>query len=495
MLDLSDIAVVNVRDGGGIKNAFKMLYALDSRMFCAPSKEAKTGWMTGIEEAKRNYRTGVQKDAQKFAEFRLSQDLDSSEEDEIEEEPGKEDAATGTQEVQYPNLLNVDWLIELPEDVDMCLAQRDFDGGVRLIEKGLAYLRDFPESTSLSAIRSKIDLRVNSLCAILEKSLDNSQSSRHVSLRSIRGYVQLLIRLGRPKLARELFLRNRAFEIKNSFKQLKMEGATTLFITKLANVFFTALIETGKEYRKIFPKNAHCSAFVVWGHSQLKVFVDRFSRQVFTRSAELSSVASCVKIAIQDCGRLEMIGMDMSFDLHHMLLKGTLGVMFDCRDQLLERGKHGAMEDDWIPVNYASQPERMTSLLSDMSSFGVKVDDFVEGDTITLSECTVEFARSVLDFLHNGLKLYTSESHTSFVQCVCDLFKAQVFQFDALLKMEDYKSKIDFIMRNVDFVSKRVFSLTQSKLEERVGHEITSVQEVADELDNLRPIAALMKAK
>ena len=125
MLDLSDIAVVNVRDGGGIKNAFKMLYALDSRMFCAPSKEAKTGWMTGIEEAKRNYRTGVQKDAQKFAEFRLSQDLDSSEEDEIEEEPGKEDAATGTQEVQYPNLLNVDWLIELPEDVDMCLAQRD----------------------------------------------------------------------------------------------------------------------------------------------------------------------------------------------------------------------------------------------------------------------------------------------------------------------------------------------------------------------------------
>ena len=88
----------------------------------------------------------------------------------------------------------------------------------------------------------------SSICqleATLEKSLDNSSSSRHVSLRSIRIYIVLLIRLGRAKFACELFLRNRGFEIKNSFKQLKMEGATAIYVKKLASVFFTAVIETG----------------------------------------------------------------------------------------------------------------------------------------------------------------------------------------------------------------------------------------------------------
>ena len=32
--------------------------------------------------------------------------------------------------------MNVDWLLELPDDLDMCIAQRDFEGAVKLVEKG-----------------------------------------------------------------------------------------------------------------------------------------------------------------------------------------------------------------------------------------------------------------------------------------------------------------------------------------------------------------------
>jgi hypothetical protein len=32
--------------------------------------------------------------------------------------------------------LNADWIQELPEDLDMCIAQRDFEGAVDLVEKG-----------------------------------------------------------------------------------------------------------------------------------------------------------------------------------------------------------------------------------------------------------------------------------------------------------------------------------------------------------------------
>ena len=36
--------------------------------------------------------------------------------------------------------LHVDWVQELPEDVDVCIAQRDFEGAVDLILKSM---RDF----------------------------------------------------------------------------------------------------------------------------------------------------------------------------------------------------------------------------------------------------------------------------------------------------------------------------------------------------------------
>ena len=32
--------------------------------------------------------------------------------------------------------LQADWLMEVPEDLDVCIAQRDFEGAVDLIEKG-----------------------------------------------------------------------------------------------------------------------------------------------------------------------------------------------------------------------------------------------------------------------------------------------------------------------------------------------------------------------
>ena len=35
------------------------------------------------------------------------------------------------------DMLHADWLQELPEDLDMCIAQRDFEGAVDLVERGI----------------------------------------------------------------------------------------------------------------------------------------------------------------------------------------------------------------------------------------------------------------------------------------------------------------------------------------------------------------------
>ena len=47
---------MNVRDGQGVKNAFKVLYSLETRMFGAANKDLKLAWLDQIERAKKNYR-------------------------------------------------------------------------------------------------------------------------------------------------------------------------------------------------------------------------------------------------------------------------------------------------------------------------------------------------------------------------------------------------------------------------------------------------------
>ena len=44
--------------------------------------------------------------------------------------------------VMEANLLHEDWLQELPEDLDVCIAQRDFEGAVDLIDKGKGEFSD-----------------------------------------------------------------------------------------------------------------------------------------------------------------------------------------------------------------------------------------------------------------------------------------------------------------------------------------------------------------
>lgn len=86
---------------------------------------------------------------------------------------------------------------------------------------------------------------------------------------------------GQSTKACELFLKNRAAAVQTAIRQLRIEGATLLYIHKLCNNFFTSLLETAKEFEMDFAGNTGCySAFVVWSRSAMRMFVDAFSKQV-----------------------------------------------------------------------------------------------------------------------------------------------------------------------------------------------------------------------
>lgn len=96
---------------------------------------------------------------------------------------------------------------------------------------------------------------------------------------------------GQSTKACELFLKNRAAAVQTAIRQLRIEGATLLYIHKLCNIFFTSLLETAKEFEMDFAGNTGCySAFVVWSRSAIGMFVDAFSKQVAVFVQPLRSI-------------------------------------------------------------------------------------------------------------------------------------------------------------------------------------------------------------
>ena len=74
--------------------------------------------------------------------------------------------------------------------------------------------------------------------------------------------VLLLSRLGQASQACDLFLKHRSALLKHNLRQLKTEGATTLYIKRITSLFFPFVADTGREISRVFPKNKVCASGV-----------------------------------------------------------------------------------------------------------------------------------------------------------------------------------------------------------------------------------------
>lgn len=88
--------------------------------------------------------------------------------------------------------------------------------------------------------------------------------------------------------------------MQTAIRQLRIEGATLLYIHKLCNIFFTSVMDTAKEFEMNFAGNTGCySSFVVWSLSATGMFVDAFSKQVGRRASPEEAPASLLLESIE----------------------------------------------------------------------------------------------------------------------------------------------------------------------------------------------------
>lgn len=194
--------------------------------------------------------------------------------------------------------------------------------------------------------------------------------------------------------------------MQTAIRQLRIEGATLLYIHKLCNIFFTSVMETAKEFEMNFAGNTGCySSFVVWSLAAMGMFVDAFSkqvgrqglsrrfhylkkhvvssvfvqifafrkysgeltdgilscRQVFDSKESLSTAAECVKVAKEHCQQLTEIGVDLTFTLQSLLVKDVKAALLSYKDIIIEATKHRNSEEMWRRMNLMT-PEALAKL-------------------------------------------------------------------------------------------------------------------------------------
>ncbi|KXJ10503.1 Exocyst complex component 8 [Exaiptasia diaphana] len=185
--------------------------------------------------------------------------------------------------------------------------------------------------------------------------------------------------------------------------------------------------------------------------------------------------------------KLNEIGLDLKFSMQHMLLKDLMEALFDCRDQLVAAARQRVTEEHWQPIVH----ENLTTLMGEMESCGIKgfQSHIIDGGRINLSSATVAFTKSIAGFLEDGLRVNTPELHGVLVDCVADLFKNQVVQFEATLKSSHFSQQRPFILKNASFVLETVLPIVKKKLKRQTGHDPARIAELEQELPRLKSLS------
>ena len=127
---------------------------------------------------------------------------------------GEEDTETEDEGDQFEL---PEWLAELSDDLEVYIAQREFEQAVNLIFRAETFCANHEDSPLIRAAKNKLENRKKHLLGVLTNELSTEKSVQG-GPRSARRAVHLLVRLGRSAEAVDLFLKHRGAILHSALK-------------------------------------------------------------------------------------------------------------------------------------------------------------------------------------------------------------------------------------------------------------------------------------
>ncbi|XP_018562650.1 exocyst complex component 8 [Anoplophora glabripennis] len=478
MYDLSSLAVVNVRDLGNVKHAFKLLIFPDTRVFQCSSNSNKKEWLDKFDQAKKTRLAQEQQKRESIVEKSPSRSLSMESPSLNPFDDAEEDSGT----------IHPEWFMDIPEELDVCVAQRHFEDALTFLQKAKDYISQFvatntqPDQVVID-IQRKVEQRQNNLTEVLMKELEvNPDKSLQGGLRAARRAVRLLNQLGRSTQSCDLFLKLCSSMLKTQCKRVKREGSTTMYVRHLSSVVFTNMCHMSDEFLRAFPDSPSCaSAYVVWASGELSLFTTHFAKQVFMPQTSLSTITECVVMVRTQCERLCTYGVDLCYQLDGALRSPLTRGLREARDKLIDSIKLRSLDDKWIPMNLHSK-SAVARCLQEHSNMGLELSSYITGDTwIQLTASTLSFTKMFLTLLEDCMRLKTTELIFTIDETLYNVFEAQIRHTENSLRNELNQDHRQFVVRNADFLLDTVINVSQKKYKDAVGYECPSLAKLRKE--------------
>ncbi|XP_022904628.1 exocyst complex component 8 [Onthophagus taurus] len=458
--DLGTIAIVNVKDLGNVKQAFKLLAFPDTRVFQCKSSIIKKEWLDKLDQAKKD---------------RLTQDQ-TKKEPIIDKSPSRSSSI----DVPYTNnpfeeheediFHHPDWFIEVSDDLDVSVAQRHFEEALSLLDKAKEYISKYtpPKNQDdhiFNDIRLKVDQRQTNLIDVLMKELEvNPDKSLQGGLRAARRAVRLLNQLDRKMQSCDLFLKLCSSMLKIQCKQVKREGSTFVYTKNLTSVVFTNLCHMTEEFLRAFSTSSSCiSAYVVWASNEIALFTSHFIKQAFVPQTSLTTLADCIILVRSQCDRLCKYGIDLCYQIDGSLRDHLNQALKDTRNKLIDLIKVRCSEDKWTPMNLKSR-NHLSRYLQEFKDVGLEVNNYVTGDYwLQLTANTMSFTKVFLTLVEDCMRLQAPDLLYRIESTLYSVFEAQLKHIEVTLRNEKRNEQRQFIIKNANFLLTTVLKLAQDK--------------------------------
>ncbi|CAM0139200.1 unnamed protein product [Umbelopsis sp. WA50703] len=358
---------------------------------------------------------------------------------------------------QSPQLSSADmkWLSELPDELEVFIALREFEEAVAYIEKARAIIPSFSaDANKLEGIKEEIDVFVEKLSKAIGRDLSNSLLTKVQFQRNI----NWLLRLGLGESGREMFLATRAAVIKKRIRQLTFEGDVTTYINELSLIVFTLIRNTCEWYRDSFKDNRMASGFVTWVKEQISIYAQIFNKQVFGQNSfNLRVIADCLRSTSDQCTLLRKVGLDLKFLLDDLFAEEIKALIVGYEERCIGKLDKIIKEDRFLVVSSQSL-----------------------GTDVKVTASVVSFYNILIKFVNEACLLVKLPLYTTMITSISNIteqyLRRMVMESQAREMAKDQRYAA---MMNVAFVLDNVVPRISSQLNRHFDRPIP-------ELDTLR---------
>ena len=190
------------------------------------------------------------------------------------------------------------WLAEIPDEMDVLIAHRDFDAAVAYFEQARDALGGIRNpSASLQSIRKQIMDR----SYVLSKHVSLELASPVATKNQVQNSIERLLRLKMGSRARDIFLTARSLAIRHRIRQISLSGSMVLYVSELAEVIFRLIGSTCDWYSSSFKDTTMASGFMRWVFQEVDFFANIVRRQVFDSKQNFSIIAECMQSTLEYC--------------------------------------------------------------------------------------------------------------------------------------------------------------------------------------------------